>query len=157
MLINVERTVRVASARGAVRLLLHVVLLTAGGLSAGCSQYGNDPRSVHVRGEVTFDGVPVPRGGVTFDPDGSQGNSGPQGFAEILDGKYDTKSNGRGTTGGPQIVTITGYDGIPTDDNLEGVAIFSGWRTTANFGESTSETMNFDVLADSQPAGKRPR
>lgn len=111
----------------------------------GCGQSGNDPRSFHVHGEATFDGKPIPRGGVTFDPDGSKGNTGPQGYAEIIDGKFDTHQNGKGTTGGDQIVTITAYDGKATEDNPEGKPLFFGWKTNVTFADDKNPTMNFDV------------
>lgn len=124
---------------------------------AGCGPDSNDPRSFHVHGMVTFDGAPVPRGGVTFEPDGSQGNSGPQGFAEIIDGKFSTKNSGHGTTGGAQIVTVTGYDGVATGENSDGTPIFIGWQTTVDFTDAKSAEMNFDVTKETLPKQDRMR
>ena len=44
-----------------------------------------------------------------FEPDNLQGNSGPAGHADIVNGRFDTRQSGRGTTGGPHVIAITGY------------------------------------------------
>ena len=72
---------------------------------------GCGPTSAEISGTVTFDGKPIPRGRIYFSPDAARNNDGPQGFAEIRDGKYDTRLNGRGASGGPTIVRIEGTDG----------------------------------------------
>ena len=75
----------------------------------GCSDSG--PKAYHVSGEAKVDGQPIPYGQVVFTPDGAAGNSGPQGVAEIHDGKYDTsESGGHGVAGGPTVVTVSGMD-----------------------------------------------
>ena len=74
----------------------------------GCGGQG------HVTGTVTHNGEPVPFGTIVFQPDESQGNSGPAVTAEIINGKYDTsKSGGGGVSYGAVTVTIEGYDGVP--------------------------------------------
>src|SRR5205807_6772258 len=65
-------------------------------------------RGVEVSGEVTFDGKPVPAGRIYFNPDVTKGNDGPQGYAEIHDGKFDTSKGGKGACGGPTVVVISG-------------------------------------------------
>jgi hypothetical protein len=46
---------------------------------------------------------------IVFTPDLALHNDGPQGVAQIKDGKYDTKgANGQGVVGGPMNVSITG-------------------------------------------------
>jgi hypothetical protein len=76
-------------------------------LAFGCGDTGTH----HVSGKVTFQGKDVPTGMIYFMPDGSKGNSGPTGFAEIKDGQYDTSSgNGRGAPPGPIIIAIEGFD-----------------------------------------------
>lgn len=80
-------------------------------IAAGC---GGDagPKRHRVSGEATFDGTPIPHGDVLFSPDASKGNSGPQGIAQIRDGKFDTDGeDGKGVAGGPTIVRITGLSG----------------------------------------------
>lgn len=75
------------------------------------------PERFDVSGTVTFDGIPIPRGTIVFSPDQSKGNSGPQGAAEISDGKYDTSTKGKGLVGGAHIVTIRGFDKV--DENAK--------------------------------------
>lgn len=77
-------------------------------LTAGCSQNAG-PVRYQLSGEVTFAGQPIPNGMITFTPDSTQGNSGPQGVALIKDGKYDTAApEGKGIGGGPTIIHILG-------------------------------------------------
>jgi hypothetical protein len=67
---------------------------------------------------VDFDGAPVPAGTIIFEPDTSRGNSGPQGAATIIDGKYDTsQQGGQGTVGGHMIVRILGLKQQPDPGN----------------------------------------
>jgi len=80
------------------------------GVVAGCGDSG--PKRLRLTGTATFDGKPIPYGDVVFTPDGSQKNSGPQGIAQIRDGKYDTAgSDGKGFAGGPTVVHVTGLTG----------------------------------------------
>jgi len=118
------------------------LVLALGWLLVGCGEEGN--KLFRVCGSVTFDGRPVPAGKVYFIPDESQGNSGPQGRADIKDGRYDTETGGKGTNGGPMIVRIEGFDG-PT-------LLFTGYETTVDLPRRTA-TQDFDVPADA--AGDR--
>jgi hypothetical protein len=80
-----------------------------GCLILGC---GSGPRAYRISGKVNFAGNPVPAGTIYFTPDAGKNNSGPTGFAQIKDGRYDTgASGGQGMTGGPMIVKIEGSDG----------------------------------------------
>jgi hypothetical protein len=86
-----------------------VLVLTLG--LAGCG--GTNPANVvHVSGTVTLDGKPIPLGMIVFEPDPSRGNSGPQGHADIKDGRFDTRASKKGAVVGPQLVRITGGDGV---------------------------------------------
>ena len=93
-------------------------------------------------------------GQIVFEPDRSAGNSGPQGFAEIRDGKYDT-TTGKGTVGGVHIVRISGYEGgaaggvSEEGSETEGSAteLFAGFQTNADFPKEAS-TMDFAVTSD---------
>src|SRR5262245_61480793 len=97
-------------------------LLLIGCLFAmGCTS-GSSPS--HLSGKVTFDGKPVPAGRVFFLPNSAKGGSGPGGFAEIKDGKYNTRTKGAGTLGGPLIVRIDGFDGKGTPENPVGQPLF---------------------------------
>lgn len=62
-----------------------------------------------VSGTVTYKGQPVPVGKIYFIPDGSKGNSGPSGYADIKDGKYDTGS-GPGSVAGAVLISIEAFD-----------------------------------------------
>jgi predicted small lipoprotein YifL len=96
------------------RVILVPVALAA--LAAGCGDGG--PKRLPVTGTVTYGGRPFQKGLITFDPDRSKQPDGPQGFAFIEGGKYDTgKGTGRGAVGGPVIVRIEGTaeaNGKPT-------------------------------------------
>ena len=76
-----------------------------------CSK-SDGPTRYRVSGEARFDGKPIPYGDVLFTPDDSAKNSGPQGIANIRDGKFDTSwSGGMGIAGGPTVVHVTGLTG----------------------------------------------
>ena len=94
---------------------LAVAMLLA---AAGCGPAVGAGRQF-VSGRVTFGGQPVPRGRIEFEPDAARGNSGPVGVAEIIDGRYQT-SRRFGAVSGPQVVRITGSDGVPR-------ALAEGW------------------------------
>jgi hypothetical protein len=82
----------------------------AAGLVAGCGG-GEQPR-VRLSGEVKYDGRPIPYGDVLLTPDAARKNSGPQGIAQIRDGRYDTGgADGKGYAGGPTIIRVTGFSG----------------------------------------------
>lgn len=87
-----------------------VVGMLAAGLLAGCGDSG--PNRLRLSGTATFDGKPIPYGDVVFTPDGAKKNSGPQGIAQIRDGKFDTAgAGGKGFAGGPTVVHVTGLTG----------------------------------------------
>ncbi len=76
---------------------------------AGCGRRG--PERFHVSGTVTHAGKPVQLGRVVFEPDTARGNDGPQGFAPIENGRFDTaRPHCRGTVGGPMRVRIDGFE-----------------------------------------------
>lgn len=88
---------------------------------AGC---GGSSVDIHdYSGTVTFKGQPVVYGKIEFVPDADAGNSGPKGYAEIVDGKYDTGSgSAKGVTGGAYKAVITAYEARPqetTDETVE--------------------------------------
>jgi hypothetical protein len=79
-------------------------------LWAGCGE--NGPPRIALWGNVTWKGQPVPRGVIYFGPNVSKGNSGPQGYALIRDGVFDTRrSPGKGCVAGPHKVQIQGFNG----------------------------------------------
>ena len=102
------------------RIWLLIVCVGVTGLS-GCGGAPNDgPPRYRVSGTGTYKGAPVPRGQLIFTPDKSRGNSGPQGRAEIRDGKFDTGAGGAGMIGGPHMVRIDGLDGVQPADDVDG-------------------------------------
>lgn len=76
----------------------------------GCSE--NGPARTAIWGNVTWKGQPVPSGIVYFGPDSTKENKGPQGFALIKNGTFDTRGErSKGCMTGPHIATIQGADG----------------------------------------------
>ena len=109
----------------------------------GCTVEEGVPR-YDVSGKVAFNGEPVPAGSVRFRPDRLLGNEGPSGYALILDGHYDTSMSDRGTTGGPQVVEISGYDGKAAPEMEMGMPLFNGFYTKVDLPRETT-TLDFDV------------
>jgi hypothetical protein len=87
--------------------LILVLLLVA---TTGCGEQG--PRRYRLSGAVLLDGKPIAAGQMVFTPDSAVKNSGPQGVAEIHDGRYDTAlAGGKGIAGGPTVIRVTGLSG----------------------------------------------
>ena len=85
------------------------LLLGAALAIAGCGPQG--PARYRVHGTITYEGKPVPLGRIVFEPDVLKGNRGPQGFAVVENGLFDTSvKHGKGTSGGPMVVTIDAYE-----------------------------------------------
>jgi hypothetical protein len=121
---------------------LLVVALTA---LAGC---GSEERTYNVSGTVTFNGKPIPKGLIFFDPDVSKKTPGQQGFANILNGKYTTAVEGKGVRGGAYQVRVLGYDGKEAPEAPFGQYLFPEYSTTKELPQQDSE-YNVDV-----PGGK---
>ena len=81
-------------------------------LLAGCG--GDHVETYPLTGAITYQGEPIPRGYIVFEPKADAGNSGPGTQAEILDGRY-TMLKGLGVIGGPHTVHVYGYDGQPVE------------------------------------------
>jgi len=97
----------------------------------GC---GGDSTTYRVKGKVTFKGVPVPAGKIYFMPDSSKGNMGPTGFADIVNGEYDTGAkDSRNPPSGPVIIALEGFDPNSPPDKPKK-------------GEEVSEEAKFKVL-----------
>ncbi|MCC7473762.1 MAG: hypothetical protein IT425_00075 [Pirellulales bacterium] len=76
----------------------------------GCGESG--PKRDDVSGAVTWKGQPVPNGVIFINPDTRKGNKGPQGFALIRNGRYDTRGkNSKGCSPGANVFAIQGCDG----------------------------------------------
>lgn len=117
----------------------------------GCGDSGYD-----VSGNVTFDGNPIPAGKIYFSPDGSKGNRGAAGYATIVNGTYNTASEGgKSIIGGPMLVGIEGFDpnaANPTDsDDTSGEetvkALFPYYEIQVDL-PTESTTKDFDVPAE---------
>jgi hypothetical protein len=120
--------------------LAAVVLIAA----TSCNQ---GPTLYHVQGTVTYDGKPLPAGTVTIESDTSKGNDGPQGFAHVKDGQFDTREpGGRPCSGGPCILRINGFDGQPRNEFPKGRPLFSNFQEARDLPRTDAEE-NFVVPA----------
>lgn len=86
------------------------------------------PSRFDVWGSVTFKGRPVPAGLIVINPDLAKGNDGPQGLAEIRDGRFDTRRLDKGAPSGPVVLLIDGFDGVPQPESPNGKPLFLGYR-----------------------------
>lgn len=128
---------------GGVLCLLAMFCVIAAGCGPGVDP---GPERFDLSGTVTFKGAPLPAGKITFTPDTEKGNKGPAGFATIENGRYDTSGAGKGTVGGPHIVSIEGYDGQKTDTKPFGTPIFAPHSETTDLPKETT-TKGFEVPA----------
>lgn len=109
----------------------------------GCGSAVNDPRSNHVKGSVSFKGAPVVFGDIRFIP-----ASGPAGYAQIKDGKYDTSAEGgKGTVAGKHKVVINGFDGVakPEAELPNGEPLFPEFNAEVDIAAGGA-TEDFDVV-----------
>ena len=117
------------------------------GLAVGCGDNSEGPPRVQVWGTVTYAGQPVSKGFVTFSPDASQGNNGPGSGAAIVDGQFVTPA-GKGVVGGPHVIRIVGYDGVPATEQGEelpdGKSLFTPYETVLDLPAEPSE-QNFEI------------
>jgi len=100
---------------------------------AACSQ---EEKLYRVSGSVTFNGKPIPKGLIFFDPQAE----GPQGFANIEDGKYDTSlpGKGRGVRGGAYNIRVSGFTGIENNEAPFGDALFPEYSDTKDLPKADS-------------------
>lgn len=113
----------------------------------GCG--GGDP-GYHVSGKVTFNGQPIPEGKIYFSPDNSKGNKGHTGYANIVDGAYNTATpEGKKQLGGPMIVKIEGFDpneNGPASEETTIKSLFPPYEMFADLQKAKS-SKDFDVPA----------
>jgi len=121
-------------------------------LLAGCG--GSGVTRYHVSGKVTFKGAPVPAGIVLFDPDASAGADGVQGFAEIDNGRYDTRDSGKGTSGGKYVVRIRGFRKADASGSLPR-KLFEEYRAEVELPPEHSER-DFHVPASQAAESDEP-
>jgi hypothetical protein len=105
--------------------------------SLGCS---NEEKRYRVSGTVTYSGKPIPKGLIFFDPK----TKGPQGFANIVEGKYDTAQQGKGIRGGSYDVRVNGFDGKEAPEAPFGQALFPEYTGTKELPEADS-TYDLDI------------
>ncbi len=123
---------------------------------AGCGDAGN-----RVTGSVTFDGRPVPAGKVYFKPDGEAGNTGATGYADIVDGRYDTAAEGARNVGtGAMIISVEGNEPQGAaggeDADVTSKVLFLGYEIRQEIA-SGDVTLDIAVPADaSLPPSSEP-
>jgi hypothetical protein len=100
----------------------------------------------HISGKITFQGQPIPAGKVYFMPDSSKGVSGQTGYADIVNGTYDTrKPGGQGCITGSVIIAVEGMDPTPPPNagpDAGGTSLFPRYEQP---GEITSSAMTMDI------------
>ena len=135
----------------------HVALLATAALSAaGCG--GSDVDREDLTGAVTFAGQPVVFGNIEFVPDSEKGHSGPTGYADIVDGRYDTSlEGGAGVVAGPHLVRVTAYQEVPPPASEDETApsnakppMFFGYPIEADLEGGVKD---FDVPEDARGFG----
>jgi hypothetical protein len=107
----------------------------------GCMRRAGPTRHT-VSGTVTFRGQPVPAGTIAFEPDTRQGNRGPAGYADILNGRFRTHL---GAISGPHLVRISGASGSAVDETKD-TTLFSDYTTTCELPKGAA-TLHFEVPA----------
>jgi len=137
------------SSRVCLSSYLAALLLTglAALLLTGC---GDDGR-YGLEGAITFEGQPVLAGEILLAPDTAQGNSGPGAMAKIKDGRYET-SPGKGHTGGPHVLTITGYDGQGNPQSMlpDGEILFRERKMDLDLPKESS-AIDLEIPSDDSP------
>jgi hypothetical protein len=115
-------------------------------LAAGC---GGGDGTHRLSGKVTFKGEPIATGKIYFLPDTTKGNTGPGGYADITDGRYDTDAaGGRRAVAGAAKVAIEAWEPLPKtdkDSDITSKVLFPRYETTADL--PAGGTMDFDVPA----------
>jgi len=116
----------------------------------GCQPSVKKPEMFAISGKVTFNGNPVPRGEIFFQPDADAGNSGPASTAIIEDSKYSIDRT-RGILGGAYTIRISGFEApggqravLPEEF---GAPLFKEYAIKQELSKGTTE-LNFDVPAE---------
>lgn len=122
-----------ASPRGSAAMVLVLGLSALG----GCTR---EEKLYQVSGVVTYDGKPIAKGLIHFDPKAD----GPQGFANIFSGKYDTAQQGKGVRGGAYDIRVNGFDGKEANEAPFGQALFPEYTGTKDLPKENS-TYDLDV------------
>lgn len=138
-----RRHVTGRSSRGAAWPLAVGVAAALAIAATGCGPQG--PARHRVHGSVSYQGKPVALGRIVFEPDVLKGNRGPQGFAVIENGVFDTAvKQGRGTSGGPMVVTIDAYE--PSSPGQAARPLLTNHQESCDLPAAATER-NFDLKA----------
>ena len=84
-----------------------------------------------------------PRVGL-FRPGRHQGGAGPQGFANIKDGRFTTAVDGKGVRGGPYVVRVLGYDGKVGNELPFGNPLFDEYQMPQDLPRDDKE-LTFEI------------
>jgi hypothetical protein len=133
------------------RLAILLCVVAALACAAGCGSGATN--RVAVWGNVTWKGAPVPSGIVYFSPDTKKGNSGPQGYALIKDGKFDTRDKlSKGCVTGAQVASVHGCDGQnPAPGRPYGSNLFAPFELAVEVAQAGGQ-MDLNVPDAAKPA-----
>ena len=97
-----------------------------------------------VSGTISYDGKPIPKGLIFFDPE--KDTPGTQGFANIENGKFDTSvaGKGKGIRGGLYTIRIGGFDGKEGPEAPFGQSLFPEHQFTKEL-PAEKQTLDYDV------------
>lgn len=113
-------------------------------LFVGCGR--QPPGRFEISGSVTFARKPLPVGQISFEPDSTKGNRGPQALARIENGRYRTQPM-KGSVAGPVHITVVGYDGLRKGETPFGTPLFKPF-TTVQVLPAKSSTLDIVVPND---------
>lgn len=132
--------------------ILAALGLTGAGLLVGC---GSGEQLYDVSGTITYEGKPIPKGLIFFDPE--KGTPGTQGFANIENGLFDTSvsGKGKGIRGGAYSVRISGFDGVVGPEAPFGKALFPEHEFKKEL-PAQKQTLDYDVKKAKAPAAGTP-
>lgn len=124
--------------------------LVALGITAGCLAgivgCGDPAGLTPVSGRVTWRGEAVPRGDVFIEPDASQGNTGRQCRASIIDGAFVSRP-GFGAIQGPVVVIVEGRHTPPGSEFPVSLFPRYEFKTDIHKGRATLEIVVPDDIA----------
>ena len=106
----------------------------------GFSACSKKEKLYNISGTVTHAGTPIPKGVIKFVPR----EDGPQGFANIWNGKFDTAKEGQGIRGGAYDISVLGFDGKQVPDAPFGNALFPEYTSSKDLPQADT-TYDLDV------------
>ena len=110
----------------------------------GCGSSGDGPPRYKLSGTANYKGQPIPVGEISFTPDSAAGNDGPGSVARIKDGKYQTEPD-MGVVGGPYVVRITAFDGVPVGESTDGTPLLQQPHEEKVELEKKDSTKDFNI------------